>query len=195
MSFPLIATAMKTAFSTIGAYGSAITAALSVGQTVIAHQEANAQADAVEAANRQADNRARRYMIEDYDAMTRMEQQETAAASQKINENQIEATQAAASARVAASAGGVSGLSVDALLGDIFGQEASIRDSVNQNLEATGQQINAERVSLQRGFTDAINTRPQPQRPSTFGTALTAATGIVGAYKDQWKIRGGTYDA
>ncbi|WP_422049732.1 virion core protein, T7 gp14 family [Shimia sp.] len=190
MSFPLIATAMQSAFAAIGTYGSAITAGLAVGQTALSYQQAAGMADITEAQNKQANDRARVYMIEDQDKITQIGQQERAAATQRVNQAQIDASKAASSAQVAATAGGVSGLSVDALLGDIFGQEASIRDSVNQNLENTGVQLQAERNSVQRGYSNTINTRPTPQHPSLLGSALQAGTGVVGAYRDTWKIRG-----
>lgn len=192
MSFPVVAAAMSKAFAAIGTYGSAIQASLAVGSAALSYLSASGQASAQAEANAQANERARQYMVEDMDATTRMGQQETAAASQRINENQIEATKAASSAQVAATAGGVSGLSVQSLLGDIFGQEASIRDSVNQNLENTGHQLAQERESIQRGYANTISTRPDASKPSFLGAVLEAGTGVVGAYKDQWKVRGKT---
>lgn len=192
MSLPMIVPALQSAFAAIGSMGAGLSASLAVGSTALNFLQAKGQASAQNEANAQANERARQYMIEDYDAMTLREQQEAAAASQKINQNQIESTKTAASARVAASAGGVSGLSVQALLGDIFGQEASIRDSVNQNLEATGQQYRTERESIRRNYQNTVNSRQPAQKPSLLGAALEAGTGIVGAYKDQWKVRGGT---
>ncbi len=192
MSIPIIGAAMKSAFAALGSAGAAIQSGLAIGTAGLNYMQAKGQAAAIEQSNAEANERARQYMIEDYDSLTRMEQQETAAASQRVNENQIEAKKAAASAQVAATAGGVSGLSVQALLGDIFGQEASIRDSVNQNLENTGQQINQERTSIQRGYTSTINTRQSAQNPSLLGATLEAGTGVIGAYKDQWKVRGKT---
>ena len=192
MSIPAIAPILKTAFAGIGQYGSAISAALGVGSAALQYSQANAQAKIQEQQNREANDRARRNMIEDQDAMTRMEMQERAAAAQKINQTQLDAARTAASARVASSAGGVSGLSVDALLGDIYGNEASIRDSVNQNLEATGQQLRAERGSIMNSYENTINTRPQVQKPSFLGAALEAGTSVMGAYKDELKLRNKT---
>lgn len=192
MSLPVIGAALKSAFAAIGSIGSGLQAALSIGTAATGFLSAKGQAEAQEEANEQADERARQYMIEDIDQTTRMAQQEAAAATQKKGQNQIEARKTAASAQTAATAGGVSGLSVQALLGDIFGREASIRDSVNQNLENTGHQIDAERRSIGRGYETAINTRPQPQHPSLIGAGLEAATGVFDAYKDQWKVRGKT---
>lgn len=192
MSLPVIAAAVGKAFAAIGSYGAAAKAGLTIASTGLSFLQKSGAAKAQNAANAQANERARQYMIEDYDAMTQMQQQETAAASQKIEQNQVEANKAAASAQVAASAGGVSGLSVQSLLGDIFGQEASIRDSVNQNLEATGQQIAREGRSIQRNYTNTINTRPIAQEPSLLGAALEAGSGVMSAYKDKWKVRGGT---
>ncbi len=192
MSEPVTMALMAKAFTAISTYGTAISAGLGVASTAVAYNQASVQAKTLEASNAEANNRARQYMIEDQDAMTSMGQQEKAAATQKINENQTAAQKAAASASVAAGAGGVSGLSVDALLGDIFGQEAGIRDSVNQNLENTGQQMQRERGSIQRGYVNAVNTRQQPQHPSLLGATLQAGTSVVGAYKDTWKIRNQT---
>lgn len=192
MSLPMIATAIQKAFTAISSYGSLISSGLSVGSAALSYQQQTAQANAIEAQNAAANDRARMNMIADYDNMSRMEQQEAAAASQRMQENQINAAQTAATAQVAAGQSGVSGLSVDALLGDIFGQEASIRDSVNQNLENTGMQMREERASIARGYDNAVNTRSQPSRPSLFGTVLEAGTGVVGAYKDTWKLNRGT---
>lgn len=192
MSIPAIAPILKTAFAGIGQYGSAISAALGVGSTALQYSQANAQAQIQAQQNREANDRARRNMIEDQDAMTRMEMQERAAATQKINQAQLDSARTEATARVAAGAGGVSGLSVDALLGDIFGNEAAIRDSVNQNLENTGAQLQSERRSLTRGYENTINTRPQVQKPSFLGAALEAGTSVMGAYKDELKLRNKT---
>ena len=192
MSFPMIIPALKTAFAAIGSMAPAISAGISVASAGLGYAQAKGAADAQSESNAQANERARQYMIEDYDQMTRMEQQELAGASQKLQQNQVDSAKASASAKVSASAGGVGGLSVQALLGDIFGQEASIRDSVNQNLENTGQQLRSERGSIARNYETTINTRPQPQQPSLLGAALEAGTGVIGAYKDQWKVRGKT---
>ena len=190
MSLPIIGAAIKSAFTAISSIGAGLSSALTIGSTAASYLSAKGQADAQEEMNEQANDRARQYMIEDFDKTTRMAQQEGAAASQKINESQINANKTAASAQVAATSGGVSGLSVQALLGDIFGKEASIRDSVNQNLENTGHQIQAERESITRGFESTANTRPTPQHPSLLGAALEAGTGVLGHYKDAWKVRG-----
>ena len=192
MSIPAIAPILKTAFAGIGQFGSTISAALGVGSTALQYQQANSAAKLQAQQNAEANDRARRNMIEDQDAMTRVEMQERAAAAQKINQTQLDAARTAASARVAASAGGVSGLSVDALLGDIYGNEASIRDSVNQNLEATGQQLRAERGSIMNSYENTINTRPSVDRPSLLGATLQAGTSVYGAYKDELKLRGKT---
>lgn len=193
MSLPLIGAAIGKAFTAIGSIGAGLQAAISVGSVALSYAQAKGQANAMEQANDEANERARRYMIDDYDSMTRMQQQETAAAGQRVHQNQLEARKAAASAQVASTAGGVSGLSVDALLSDIWGQEASMRDAVVQNLEATGQQLGTERTSIQRNYETSINTRQSPQHPSLFGSVLEAGAGVVGAYKDQWKIRGSGY--
>lgn len=188
MSFPLIAGALTKAFSAISSVAAPLQAGLAVATTATNYLSGAAQAEAMNESNAQATARANQYMIEDVDATTRMLQQENAAAVQKQNQNQIEANKAAATAQVAASSGGVTGTSVDALLADIWGQEASINDGINQNLEATQEQINRERRSIVRSTNEANASRPTAQKPSLFGAVLTAGTGVAGAYKEHWKI-------
>lgn len=190
MSDPI--TMALTAFKAIGSMGAGLQSAIAVGSAATSFATASAAAGAQEDANNAANERARQYMLEDYDQTNLMQQQENAAASQKINQLQVDTRRTAATAQVAAGAGGVSGLSVDALLGDIYGQEASIRDSVNQNLENTGQQLSVERTGISRGFTEAANTRPAVNRPSLLGAGLQAAGGIADAYRGEIKVRGGT---
>lgn len=194
MSDPIsmAAAAIKSTMATIGTYASTINAGLSVVGAGTSFLSAKGQAEGQEVANAQANERARESMISDMDNMTRMGQQETAAASDKLNQNQIEATKTAATARASAGAGGVGGLSVDALLGDIYGQEAAIRDSVNQNLENTGHQMASEREALGNSYVNTVMTRPQPQHPSLFGAVLDGATGVMSAYKDDLRVRSKT---
>lgn len=164
-------------------------AALSIGSTAASFAAQAGAASAQEEANAQANEQAREQMITDYDQMTRMGQQEVAAATQKQNQNQIDAAKARATTRVAAGEGGVGGLSVDALLRDLYGQEATIRDSVNQNLENTTSQLGYERQGVYTSGVNAINSRPIVQRPSALGAALGGASGAYGAYADTLRIQ------
>lgn len=189
MSLPAIIPVLKSALTITSKIAPAFQAAMAVGSVATNYLAGQAQADAQEENNRQAADRQRQYMIDDLDATTRMGQQEVTAASQKLQQNEVEARKAGATARAGAAAGGVSGFSVEALLSDLYGQEASIRDSVNQNLEATGAQINTERQSTYRGYQERAFSLNQPvSRPSLVGSVFEAGTGIYGAYKDHLRV-------
>lgn len=185
MSLPLIMGAVKSAMTVIGSAGPAIQAALSVG--TVATQYLSAKG--MEAANAEANDQERQYMIADYDQMTRMADQEIASATQRQGQIEQETAQAVAQARVASSAGGVQGLSVDALLNDMYGQGAAAHDAVNQNLENTGHQMAAEREGIYRRGSAAIASRPESGTTSLFGSAMEAGMGIYGAYKDTLKVK------
>lgn len=175
MSLPVIAMAAQ--------------AALSIGTTVIGYAAESKQASAEGRAIDDANVRARRDAINDYDQLTRVGQQERAAATQKIVANQIDASKAAASTAASAGEANIGGLSIASLLTDIYGQEASIRDGVNQNLEATGQQLSHDRGSIARDLSNTIATRPKPSKPSVAGAVVSGASGVFGAYKDNIRIK------
>lgn len=188
MSVAMLPALMKGAFSAMQGMGPMIQAALGVGTAVAGHLTAAGQASAMEQANAEANDRTRKGMIEDYDQIGRMTLQERAAATQKQNQSQMDSKKTAAQVQVAAGEGGVSGLSVDALLGDVFGQEASIRDSVNQNLEGTINQLGHESRGIRRQGLNQMGSRPIPDRPSILGTSLQAGSSVFGAYKDRFKV-------
>lgn len=184
MSLPAILPALKIAMGAMGGLGTALQAGLAVGSTAMNFAAQNAQASAEEAAIRSANENARQQTVANYDQITRRAQQETAAAGAKLQETAVARKKAVASAEASASEAGVGGLGVAALLTDIYGQEARIRDGVNQNLEATKAELDASAQDTALQYQNTLLTRPVPQRPSAMGALLEAGTGIFGAYKD-----------
>jgi multidrug efflux pump subunit AcrA (membrane-fusion protein) len=184
MSLPAIIAPLAEAFSAIGSMGSGLSAALSVGTTAVGFMAQSAEANAQAAANEAANESARQQTISDYDQIAMRGKQEKAAADAKLFQTKIEQKKAVASAEASASEANIGGLSINALLTDIYGQEARIRDGVNQNLEATTNEIRNMGTSTARNFKNTINTRPAVNRPSLAGAFLEAGTGILGAYKD-----------
>lgn len=185
MSFP----ALAPIFQAIGSIGTGLQAALSIGTTALgfaAEQQAtSANNAAIEAANKTAQKQA----ISDYDQMTKRGKQETAAAAQKNFETSISTKKAVAVAKASASEGNVGGLSVESLLSDIYGQEARIRDGVNQNLEATQDELRNNKRSIGMNLKNTIASRPKSSGPSLIGAGLSAATGVVGAFQDDLRTR------
>lgn len=109
--------------------GAASTASSLIGQS----QQASAQREAQAIASRQE---RQRYLAE-VSAMRTQQQQEAIARSQNIEESTRRAMEARATARTAAGEAGVSGLSVDALLGDLSRQQAEYEFSVQRQAQLT----------------------------------------------------------
>lgn len=175
-------------FSAIGQMGAGLSAALSVGTTALGYVAESKAAAAQNAANDTANANARVQAINSYDQITMAGRQETDAASQKLFDAQVSRKKAVASATASASEAGVGGLSVDSLLTDIYGQEARIRDGVNQNLQNTQAQQQADRDGVSLQLQNTISTRSYVQKPSLAGAVLSGVTGIAGAYKDKIKV-------
>lgn len=101
-----------------------------------------------------------------------MQAQEQAAATQKINENNRAAEAAKAKALVSAGESGISGLSVDALLADLSGEQSRYNESVNQNYENASMVIDNQRKNVQINAASQINQLKTPQAPDYLGAAL-----------------------
>ncbi len=166
----------------------AVQSAFSTGSAVlgVATQAANASAQAE--ANEIAQQNAIEARDANYDQLALMAEQETAAAEQQIAENDIEALQATERARVAAGEAGVSGLSVDALLADMYGKQARFTDSVTKNLENSQQQIAFEKSNVSNSYKSTVNNLPTVQKPNYLGAALQGGAGVFDAYKTHLKI-------
>lgn len=101
-----------------------------------------------------------------------MQSQEHAAATQKINENNRAAEAAKSKALVSAGESGISGLSVDALLADLSGEQARYNESVNQNYENASMAIDNQRKNAHINASSQINQLKTPQSPDYLGAAL-----------------------
>ncbi len=123
-----------------------------------------------------------------YDQLMAMADQEQASAEQQIRENDTEALKATERAKAAAGESGVSGLSVDALLADMYGKQARFTDNVNQNLENSQQQIAFEIDNADRGYRSTVSSLPTIEKPNYAGYALQAGSGVFNAYKTHLKI-------
>ena len=152
-------------------------AALSTASSVVSQKNAiNAQKKAQ--ANASAQER-KRYLNEV--SVTRQRQrQEQIVAAQKIQQSQTQAMEARATARTSAGESGVSGLSVDALIGDLTRQEAEYNFSVQQQQQFQEQNTSNVLEAAGLGFT-ANMLRINKPIPKTdyFGAALQGAqTGL-----------------
>jgi hypothetical protein len=145
---------------------------LSVASTVAGVEGQRQQAKAQNAYNnQQAKNAMEAYKANI--AQTNLKQsQEHAAATQKINENNRAAEAAKATALVSAGESGISGLSVDALLANLSGEQARYNESVNQNYQNASMAIDNQRTNAQVEAASQINSLKTPQSPDYLGAAL-----------------------
>lgn len=114
----------------------------------------------------------------------RQEQEQQASAENRLqNEREYDATKARAT--VAAGEAGVSGLSVNALLNDLAGQQAHRQGMIDTNLAWTTEQLQDEKTGARSTMQSRINSL---QNPSGLGLALTIGGQALGGY-DKYKTR------
>src|SRR5690606_33201573 len=107
--------------------------------------------------------------------------EEDAASAQKQDLSR-EARAARATTMAAAGEAGVSGLSVDALLADVYGKEATAKDRISQNSGFTTQNLTREMDGVKAKAQDRINSMPWATGPSPFAAALKIGSVGLGAY-------------
>jgi len=145
--------------------GAAQTATSLIGQS----QQASAQRQAQAMASRQE---RERYLAE-VSAMRMQQQQEAVARSQKLQESARGAMEARSRATVAAGEAGVSGLSVNALLGDISRRQAEYEFSSLQQAQMTdvNRQLALQEAGI--GFSRNMLRINQPiSQPDYLGAAV-----------------------
>lgn len=146
--------------------------ALSVASTVAGVYGQQQQVKAQNAYNEQQAKNAMEAYRENLAQTNLQQSQEHAAASQKINENNRAAEAAKAKALVSTDESGISGLSVDALLADLSGEQARYNESVNQNYQNASMAIDNQRKNARINASSQINQLKTPQSPDYLGAAL-----------------------
>jgi carbamoylphosphate synthase small subunit len=158
----------------------AVAAALTIASTAASVAAQAQAAHAQNAANaRQAQNAitAQNANL----AQVNLEQtQQADATQQKLQQNDLAARSAVATARTAAGENGVGGLSVDALIADIGTKQNTYETSVRSNYENTIGALDNQRSNIYASAQSTINGLRSPAMPDYFGAALR----INGAYDD-----------
>lgn len=167
----------------------AIKAATQVATAAVTVMSQAGAAEAQEEMNAREEASIREANQLNYDQLALMHEQQREQAEQALMENDTEALKATERAQAAAGEAGVTGLSVDALLADMYGRQARYTDSVEQNLKGAQTQIEFEKRNAQVTSQSQLNSLPVPDQPDYFGAALRAGNGIFGAYKDHLKVK------
>lgn len=152
--------------------------AAGIGGSVMSFQQQKAAAEANEKSARSA------YEV-GVSQITERQMQEQSSAAQRSFENQREYDAARSAAIVAGEGAGVRGLSVDALLSDLAGQQAARQKAVEQNLDWTTRALQQDKVSAASARDSRINS---VQRPSGAALAIDIAGQAAKGF-DTYKTR------
>jgi hypothetical protein len=138
--------------------------------------------------NKIAEAEARTAMNLDIDQLMLRGSQEQAAAEQSQFEAQLDALQATERAAVSAGESGVEGLSVDALIADMWGRNARFNDSVDQNFDGVKRQLEFEGRNTGANYQRTVNGLTPADRPNYALHTLNAVSGIGSSYRKNFII-------
>ncbi len=158
-----------------------------VGQQQQAESQAQYQSALMQARNQEIQDNtaiANESFLQQTQQINLRQQQEDEKASQDIQQVQIEAAKARATARVSAGEAGVSGLSVDSLLADYYRQEDVFRESVRRNRQLgrlqSREDIKGLKAQAEGRIASVRPYVPEPiVRPSFLGTGLQIFTDVA----------------
>ncbi|NKD46206.1 hypothetical protein HEQ69_10875 [Haematospirillum jordaniae] len=105
------------------------------------------------------------------DSTTRQQQEMESAANEQMLALR-EARKAAATTRTAAGEAGLSGLSVDSLLADIYGQDATYRASIARKADWTMEQLQREKAGIRATAADRAHSMAPGTKPSFVNLGL-----------------------
>lgn len=119
--------------------------------------------------------------IEDQRLAMRQVQEENAGGEKKFD-NMLETRARARKAEAGAGEAGITGLSVESLLRDIYQTGERAGGRIQSNTDATLEQLNAERNGVPIRVNDRINSVSRGKKPSMIGLGLQIAGAGVDSY-------------
>ena len=159
-------------------------AALQTGQIGLNYLAGSAEAKAQDARFEANAANVRKSVGLQYEASQLEQLQSNEAASRDKVENSKQALKARAAVQTNAGESGVTGLSVDALVKDVYSQEAVNADGVDQQNEFRGQQAAIDRQNIEITGRSQINSVKRGQKPSA-AAALFQLGGVgLAAYSE-----------
>ena len=167
----------------IGAVGMAVAQfAISAASTVAGFAAQQQQYEAQQQQYKNNRDAANKAAVNNYAANQHRQVQETAAASQEKQNLQMEGMQARSTALTAAGEAGVTGLSVDALIADYYGQEGRYERTLDNNHQMQADYLQGETEAVRAQTEGRINSVDQGQKPSFAGAAIRILGGGLDAY-------------
>lgn len=142
-----------------------------------ASQQAQAQNDLYAANKVSAENAS----IYEHQSLAMRRVQEDQASGAKLFDNALETKSKEARAETAAGEAGISGLSVDSLISDIWGASDRTAGRISDNRDMTLTQLNAEDQSVEARKTDRTNSVRKGVAPSMLSLGLNIASNGLNA--------------
>ena len=159
-----------------------IGAALSIGQAAAGYGAAKQQANAQNAYFEQNRLNAVQAANDRYASINANTISERHSTAQEMMKKRIEAIKARAKVATASGEGGVTGLSVDALLGDYWAQEGRQIEALDTNYENKKQRNADEATATYHQTVGRINSVRQAAKPSALPFILQGLGGAVGSF-------------
>ncbi|MER8505694.1 hypothetical protein NKH91_06120 [Mesorhizobium sp. M0894] len=174
----------------IGAVGLAVAQfALSAASTVAGFVGQQQQYEAQQQYYRNNREAANKAAVNTYAANQNRALQERKAASQEQQNLNVEAMRGRATAEVAAGEAGVTGLSVNALIADYYGQQGRYERTLDNNYQMQADYLRGEMDATQAQAEGRINSVQQGQRPSFADAAIRIMGGGLDAYGGYQRAR------
>lgn len=151
-----------------------------IGQAVAGFAAANQQANEQNAYYEQNRVAAVAAANDRYAALANNTLQHRESASADLMQKRIDALKAKATARTAAGEGGVTGLSVDALLGDLQAQHDRQAESIRINYDIKKGQNQDEAISTYHNTISRINSVRRASKPSPLPFIFQGLSAVAG---------------
>lgn len=159
----------------------ALSAALSIAGGIAGYQQAKQQADAQNQMYRENARDANKAAENQYAAIQHRAIQERTATEQKLFESNVDALKARSEARTGAGDAGVTGLSVNALLGDLWAQQSRRDDAAMENYETARSDATAQMDQVKAQTQSRINSVQRAQSPSILPFIIGGLSGALRA--------------
>ena len=149
-------------------------------QAVSGYSAANAEYKAQEQRYKANLENTKTATVDKYGSINTRVMQENAAASQDLQEVQIEALKARGSMRTAAAEGGVTGVTVDSIINDTFAKEGRYANNVQTNFDYSRDYWVGEGSSARAQGQSSVNSVPRGTKPSFLPYAINFFSSAIG---------------
>lgn len=163
--------------------------ALSIASSVAGVVAQQQQADYQERVNRQQYDNIMQARAANINQTNLEHMQEREAASQKIEQNNLQARAAEAKAVTSSGEAGVGGISVGALLDDLSMKRGRYTSAVVTNYQNAEMALNNQRENIQANASSAINGLKTPAAPDYLGAGLRVGNRLEDkGYLKEWGV-------